>query len=160
MGEIDPDFIQPPEHRPKLSVVEAKNIPVIDLSPILDDSNDVIKDPLAFDELVKQIGSACKEWGFFQVINHGAPLESKKRIESVGKRFFALSLEEKKKVRRDIVKVMGYYETEHTKNIRDWKEVFDFTMEEPTLIPASIDPDDKEVTHWYNQWPEYPPEMR
>jgi isopenicillin N synthase-like dioxygenase len=94
------------------------------------------------------------------VINHGAPLESRQKIESVGKKFFGQEMEEKKKVRRDIVNVMGYYETEHTKNVRDWKEVFDFTLEEPTLVPASIDPHDKEVTHWYNQWPEFPPEMR
>jgi hypothetical protein len=55
---------------------------------------------------------------------------------------------------------MGYYETEHTKNVRDWKEVFDCTLEEPTLVPASIDPNDKEITHWFNQWPEFPPEMK
>nr|AFK35419.1 unknown [Medicago truncatula] len=131
MVEIDQDFIQPPEHRPKLSIIEAENIPVIDLSPILDDSNNV-KNPLVIDELVRKIGSACKEWGFFQVINHGAPLESRQRIESVGKKFFGQKMEEKKKVRRDIVNVMGYYETEHTKNVRDWKEVFDFTVKEST----------------------------
>ncbi|AES59930.1 hypothetical protein MTR_1g034970 [Medicago truncatula] len=47
MVEIDPDFIQP-------------QIPI---SPILDDSNNV-QNPLSFDELVRKIGSACKEWGF------------------------------------------------------------------------------------------------
>ncbi|KAJ1393698.1 Oxoglutarate/iron-dependent dioxygenase [Sesbania bispinosa] len=162
MGEIDPAFIQAPEHRPKLAVKEAEGIPVIDLSPLLLslDHDDDINNSDQIDELVKKIGSACKEWGFFQVINHGAPLESRQKIQDVGKRFFAQSLEEKRKVRRDIKKVMGYYETEHTKNVRDWKEVFDFTMEEPTLIPASIDPEDKEITQWYNQWPEYPPDMR
>ncbi|CAK8570890.1 unnamed protein product [Lathyrus sativus] len=160
MVEIDPNFIQAPEHRPKPNVIEAENIPVIDLSPILDNSSNIEKDPLVFDELVRKIGSACKEWGFFQVINHGAPLESRQKIESVGKKFFGQKMEEKKKVRRDIVKVMGYYESEITKNVRDWKEVFDFTFEEPTLIPASIDPHDKEVTHWYNQWPQFPPDMR
>nr|AFK35463.1 unknown [Lotus japonicus] len=30
MGEIDPAFVQAPEHRPKLSVIEAEGIPVID----------------------------------------------------------------------------------------------------------------------------------
>jgi isopenicillin N synthase-like dioxygenase len=101
MVEIDPDFIQAPEHRPKLNVIEAENIPVIDLSPILNNSNNIEKDPLVFDELVRKIGSACKEWGFFQVINHGAPLESRQKIESVGKKFFGQKMEEKKKVRRD-----------------------------------------------------------
>ncbi|XP_058728292.1 flavonol synthase/flavanone 3-hydroxylase-like [Vicia villosa] len=158
MVEVDPDFIQAPEHTRKPNVIEAENIPVIDLSPILD--NNIEKDHLVFDELVKKIGSACKEWGFFQVINHGVPLESRERIISVGKKFFGQKMEEKKKVRRDLVNFMGYYESELTKNVRDWKEVFDYTFQEPTLIPASLDPDDKEVTHLYNRWPEYPPEMR
>ncbi|KAG4400979.1 hypothetical protein GLYMA_07G179801v4 [Glycine max] len=56
---------------------------------------------------------------------------------------------------------MGYYDSEHTKNVRDWKEVFDYTVEEPTMMPASLDPNyHKELTHWYNQWPQYPPEFR
>lgn len=158
MGEVDPAFIQEPQHRPKLSVTEAQGIPLIDLSPISHDS--ITKDPSAIEGLVREIGSACKEWGFFQVINHGAPLDHRQRIEAAARKFFAQSPEEKKKVRRDAVKVLGYYDTEHTKNVRDWKEVFDFSVEEPTLVPASLDPDDKEVAQWHNQWPEYPPELR
>ena len=50
-------------------------------------------------------------------------------------------------------RIRGYYDTEHTKNVRDWKEVFDYNIEEPT--------NDKEVTaEWSNLWPEYPPEFR
>ncbi|KAK7308572.1 hypothetical protein VNO77_42191 [Canavalia gladiata] len=155
MGEIDPAFIQTPEHRPKLSIIEDEGIPVIDLSPLFDTSN---KEP--FENLVKQIGNACKEWGFFQVTNHGHPIEIRQKLEAAARKFFAQSKEEKDKVRRDAVKVMGYYDSEHTKNIKDWKEVFDYTVEEPTIMPASIDPHDKELIHWYNQWPEYPPEFR
>jgi len=39
--------------------------------------------------------------------------------------FFGQCLEEKRKVRRDERNAMGYYDSEHTKNVRDWKEVFD-----------------------------------
>ncbi|KAE8008955.1 hypothetical protein FH972_005413 [Carpinus fangiana] len=31
---------------------------------------------------------------------------------------------------------------------------------EPTIIPTSHEPDDKELTEWINQWPHYPPELR
>ncbi|KAI4295610.1 hypothetical protein L6164_035636 [Bauhinia variegata] len=154
MGEVDPAFIQAPEHRPKLSAREAQGIPLIDLSPIrsLDlDGDFSISDGI--DELVKEMGSACKEWGFFQVINHGASLDRRQKIEAAAREFFARSSEEKRKVRRDSVKVSGYYDTEHTKNVRDWKEVFDFTVQEPTIVPASLDPQDKQVTQWHNQWP-------
>jgi isopenicillin N synthase-like dioxygenase len=158
MGEVDPAFIQDPEHRPNISFTEAQGIPLIDLSLIPTHSSDKVS---AGDEgVVREIGNACKLWGFFQVINHGVPLEKRRRIEDASRKFFAQSLEEKRKVRRNDEEVLGYYDSEHTKNVRDWKEVFDFTIEEPTLIPASHEPDDKEVTEWTNQWPHYPPELR
>nr|POF25414.1 putative 2-oxoglutarate-dependent dioxygenase [Quercus suber] len=140
MGEVDPAFIQEPEHRPRISYIEGEGFPLIDLAP-LHSSNNVS----AIEGLVKEVGKACKEWGFFQVINHGVPLEKRQKIDGVSRKFFEQSLEEKRKVRR----------TE-----KDWKEVFDITVEEPALIPALPDPDDKEITELYNQWPEYPPELR
>ncbi|KAJ8763392.1 hypothetical protein K2173_002275 [Erythroxylum novogranatense] len=158
MGEVDPAFVQALEHRPKLEVVEAEGIPLIDLSML--SSHNATSDPLALDGLVKEIGSACRNWGFFQVINHGVSSEKRQKIESASRKFFAQSLEEKRKVKRDEERVLGYYDSEHTKNVRDWKEVFDFTVENPTLVPASYKPEDKEVTKWFNQWPDNPPELR
>ncbi|XP_062096966.1 flavonol synthase/flavanone 3-hydroxylase-like [Humulus lupulus] len=145
--EFDPAFIQAPEHRPKPTIVEAQGIPLIDLSRPIDD-------------LAREIGGACSQWGFFQVINHGVPLDSRQKLESAAREFFALPQEEKRRVKRDAVKVLGYYDTEHTKNVRDWKEVFDFSVEDPTFVPASLDADDQKVTTWYNQWPENPPVLR
>uniref|UniRef100_A0A803QDA5 Fe2OG dioxygenase domain-containing protein n=1 Tax=Cannabis sativa TaxID=3483 RepID=A0A803QDA5_CANSA len=146
--EFDPTFIQAPEHRPKATVVEAQGIPVIDLSarPI--------------DDLAREIGCACRKWGFFKVINHGVPPEVRRKIESAAREFFARPQEEKMRVKRDEVRVLGYYDTELTKNVRDWKEVFDFTLEDPTFVPASVDPDDQRVTTWHNQWPDNPPVLR
>ncbi|XP_075672561.1 jasmonate-induced oxygenase 2-like [Castanea sativa] len=154
MGKVDPAFIQEPEHRPRISYIKGEGFPLIDLSPL--HSNNVS----AIEGLVKEVGKACKEWGFFQVINHGVPLEKRQKIDSDSRKFFEQSLEEKRKVRRTEKLVLGYYDTEHTKNVRDWKEVFDIAVGEPALIPASPDPDDKEITELYNQWPEYPPELR
>ncbi|EOX98160.1 2-oxoglutarate and Fe(II)-dependent oxygenase superfamily protein [Theobroma cacao] len=158
MGEVDPAFIQELEHRPKLSIIEAEGIPFIDLSML--NSPDAVSDPSTLDSLVSEIGNACKNWGFFQVINHGVPLEQRRKLEKASRKFFAQPWEEKVKVRRDEVKVLGYYDTEHTKNVRDWKEVFDFTVQNPTIVPASTHPDDKEVAEWHNQWPDYPHELR
>ncbi|KAI5314430.1 hypothetical protein L3X38_043606 [Prunus dulcis] len=149
MGEVDPAFIQGPEHRPKLSATEAEGIPLIDLSPL--NSSDNISDPKAIEGVVREIGNACKEWGFFQVINHGVLLDKHKKIKAAARKFFAQPLKEKRKITRDEKSLFGYYDTEHTKNVRDWKEVFDFTVEEPMLMPASIDPEDKEETKWTNQ---------
>ncbi|XP_054778984.1 protein DMR6-LIKE OXYGENASE 2-like [Prosopis cineraria] len=149
MGEVDVAFIQEPHHRPNPSLIqEAQGFPLIDLS-----SPDV-------DALVYDIGHACKQWGFFQIINHGVPPEHRQKLEETARKFFHLSLDEKRKVRRGIGNVFGYYDTEHTKNVRDWKEVFDYAVKETTLAAASVDDDDDEVAIWENQWPQNPSEMR
>ncbi|CAA3022860.1 Hypothetical predicted protein [Olea europaea subsp. europaea] len=59
----------------------------------------------------------------------------------------------------DAVNTLGYYDTEHTKNVRDWKEVFDLTVKKPTIVPASYESDEKELNHLMNQWPENLPEL-
>ncbi|XP_027347582.1 probable 2-oxoglutarate-dependent dioxygenase At5g05600 [Abrus precatorius] len=157
MGEVNPAFIQDPQHRPKLSTIQAEGIPVIDLSPI---THHTVSDPSAIEALVKEIGSACKEWGFFQVINHGVPLILRQKMEEASRLFFAQSLEEKKKVSRGESYTLGYYDTEHTKNVRDWKEVFDYLAQVPTSLPVTPDEHDDRVTRWTNPSPQYPPNFR
>ena len=151
MGDIDQSFIQDLEQRPKPKSTQVEEIPLIDLS---------VSSPEDIQELVLKIGDACKKYGFFQVFNHGVPLELRQETEKVAKEFFDLSLEEKRKVKRTEVDPMGYHDCEHTKNVRDWKEVFDYFLLDPTLIPASDDPDDKELRTLTNQWPQYPSQFR
>ncbi|KAM0062090.1 putative non-hem dioxygenase domain, isopenicillin N synthase [Helianthus debilis subsp. tardiflorus] len=158
MGELDPTFIQELEHRPKPAVIEAQGIPQIDLSAFVTSSPANPNAPEIRD-LVDQIRDASRDWGFFQVINHGVPIESRERVFSASKRFFDLSVEEKRKVKRDEVNPLGYYDTEHTKNVRDWKEVFDFTVDPPLVIPA-YESGDEETLEYCNQWPQHPPELR
>ncbi|KAL2477219.1 2-oxoglutarate (2OG) and Fe(II)-dependent oxygenase superfamily protein [Forsythia ovata] len=155
MGEVDPAFFQTLENQPKLETTEAEGIPIIDLSSLNSSNTDA-----ALSSLVAEIGDACKKWGFFQVINLGVPLKCREKIELVARKFFALSKEEKRKIIKDEVKPLGYYDTEHTKNVRDWREVFDFTAINPTIVPASHEPEDKELKQLINQWPQYPPELR
>ncbi|PIN09237.1 Iron/ascorbate family oxidoreductase [Handroanthus impetiginosus] len=157
MADIDTAFIQAPEHRPKPKSTAAENIPLIDLSPALNPPPDSDN---SLSELTAKIGRACKNWGFFQVINHGVPSKSREKIESVARKFFALPKEEKRKVMRDEVNPFGYYDSEHTKNVRDWKEVFDLAVEDPILFPASHEPDDTELKALSNRWPENFPEFR
>ena len=151
MGGIDPAFIWEPEHRPKSSTIEVEEIPVIDLP--VSNAGDT-------KQLASEIGNACKNWGFFQVVNHGVPLELRRRVEKMAKTFFDLPIEEKRKTKRDELNFTGYHDMEHTKNVRDWKEVFDMLIQDPTLLPASPEPDDEEIRTYTNKWPEYPPEFR
>jgi len=78
-------------------VHEEAVVPVIDLSPLLDP-----RDPSAArtEELpvVRHIGKACEEWGFFQVINHGIPLDLIEEVLATSRKFFEYPAEEKMKV--------------------------------------------------------------
>ncbi|XP_062105186.1 jasmonate-induced oxygenase 2-like [Humulus lupulus] len=152
MGEaiIDPGYIQEEEHRPKLvtphEYLNDEEIPVIDLS--IDE------------DIVARIGGAAEKWGFFQVINHGVSNELIAKIEELAFQFFNLPEEEKKKVKRDEVNPAGFHDYPHTKNVRDWKQVFNFFLQEETLWPTSYEDGNNEVMVLTNQWPDYPPQLR
>lgn len=160
--QVDPAFIQVAEHRPKPEISEAGGIPLIDLSPLHTSllPCDGCNIPEALKGLVAEVEAACRVWGFFQVINHGIPAELLEGIQSAAQEFFAMPLEEKRRVRRTEENFLGYYDTEHTKNVRDWKEVFDFAVNELMLIPAMGKARETKLKEIRSQWPEYPPKMR
>ncbi|KAL0425883.1 UNVERIFIED_CONTAM: protein DOWNY MILDEW RESISTANCE 6 [Sesamum radiatum] len=82
--------IRPEPRRPKLSeVVDCDNVPIIDLG--CGDRS----------LITKQIGDACREYGFFQVINHGVSKEMVDKILGVAHEFFSLPVEEKMKLYSD-----------------------------------------------------------
>lgn len=58
------------------------NIPIIDLSKL-------------DDQVLRQVSSACHEWGFFQVVNHGVSEELMVRTHHAWREFFYLPIEEK-----------------------------------------------------------------
>lgn len=70
-------------------------VPVIDLGPSLDPS--VAR--TAELGVVSQIGKACEEWGFFQVINHGIPVDLIEEVLATSRIFFEFPAQEKMKVR-------------------------------------------------------------
>jgi len=148
--EFDQHFIQAENQLPNPDIPEYKNIPVIDLTQFLnpDTPDESLKD------LVVQIQEACTVWGFFTVINHGVPKELLEKMIAITKRFFALPAEQKLKVRRDDVNFLGYLEGENTKNVKDWKEVFDYSVRGSIVVPASSDENETRTEEATNQWPE------
>ncbi|KAK2985051.1 hypothetical protein RJ640_016971 [Escallonia rubra] len=61
--------------------------------PVIDMSNLVIGE-VGYDEELAKLHRACKEWGFFQLLNHGAS-EAIEHMKVATKEFFSLPLEEK-----------------------------------------------------------------
>ncbi|XP_073137738.1 protein LATERAL BRANCHING OXIDOREDUCTASE 1-like [Henckelia pumila] len=96
---IPEKYIKEVEDRPKLSDTShlSLHIPIIDLSPLANG-----------DEAERRkLDVACKEWGFFQVINHNCDKAIPKMKASVAA-FFALPLAEKKKYAMAANDIQGY----------------------------------------------------
>ncbi|XAR60220.1 hypothetical protein NMG60_11033494 [Bertholletia excelsa] len=80
-------YIQPPEERIDGSKVLAdESVPIIDLSNWESD------DP----NLAESIREAAREWGFFQIVNHGIPTEVLENATMAGHRFFSLPAEDRR----------------------------------------------------------------
>lgn len=79
-------FIQPLKERISFSdIMPHESIPVIDMSNW--------NDP----KVAESICDAAETWGFFQIINHGVPIEALENVKDATRLFFGLPAEEKKK---------------------------------------------------------------
>ncbi|XP_077245792.1 jasmonate-induced oxygenase 2-like isoform X2 [Tasmannia lanceolata] len=83
-------YVKPLIDRPTVGLLSGFNIPIIDLGGL--DGN----------ETVRQMSGACREWGFFQVINHGVSPELIRKTREVWKEFFHLPIEQ-----RDVIEEYG-----------------------------------------------------
>ncbi|KAH9324693.1 hypothetical protein KI387_004871, partial [Taxus chinensis] len=94
---INSAFVQSEEHRPNSKHYSSSNddyevkIPFIDL----DKSSP------------REVEHACKNWGFFYVINHGLPNHVLRRLEFAATDFFSLPMEEKRKISSDAQTPLG-----------------------------------------------------
>ncbi|XP_011620893.1 protein DMR6-LIKE OXYGENASE 1-like isoform X1 [Amborella trichopoda] len=130
---LDP-FILPPDQRPDFSDISSDEIPVIDLSHT---------------KILQQISNACKEYGFFQIVNHGVPNDVIESMFDVAKEFFEMPVEERAKL----------YSEDPKKEVR---------------VSTSFNIREEEVLHWrdflrhpchpledfINSWPEKPQKYR
>lgn len=97
------------------------------------------------DLLVERVSSACEDWGFFQIVNHGLQESLLDDIEAAVEDFFVKTPASlKNSVRRTERKARGYFNNELTKQRPDFKEGFDVGFEGDFEIDGS------------NQWPQIP----
>jgi len=106
-------------------------IPVIDCEQLPDD-----------DAAIRLLAEAGRNWGFFQAVNHGVSLSVRDQFMDQVRRFFDLPEDHKNAVRRSEHNPWGYYDSELTKNTRDWKEIFDFGRDQHDVSYESL-----------SQWP-------
>ena len=101
--------------------------------------------------LLKQLESACTDWGFFYIRNHHVAPELIEKFRAKSEEFFRLPSHVKKEVKRSRENSRGYFDDELTKTILDWKEGFDYGAQDGSL--------DKQGMDGYNQWPRQPEEF-
>ncbi|MDA0789606.1 MAG: hypothetical protein O2780_09145 [Proteobacteria bacterium] len=76
--------------------------------------------------LIRRLDDACRRWGFFQVIHHGIDPATRQRFFGEVRSFFKMPTTSKQAVARTLDNPWGFYDQELTKNVRDWKEIYDF----------------------------------
>jgi len=102
--ELPSSYILPEADRPngnsRVSVPQQYDLPVIDISGL--------EGPNRF-QVVSDIGRACQETGFFQVINHGVEESLVNDLMKVAREFFELPMEERNKfISEDMTKAVRY----------------------------------------------------
>ncbi|KAL8552005.1 hypothetical protein ACS0TY_000893 [Phlomoides rotata] len=92
-------YVKNVEDRPKRGDISfiSEDIPIIDLSLLVKGD----------EEERKKLDAACQEWGFFQIINHGADRILTKMKTAMAE-FFNLPLSEKKKYAMALNDIQGY----------------------------------------------------
>ena len=132
------------------------DIPIIDISPLSNPNNN--------SKLLRKIGDeikiACKNVGFFYVINHQIPQSHLDTMILSIQKFFNLSLKEKMKIHIKNSNIYRGYTPlgkELTNNQYDWHECVDFG-------PNINQNDPKEINTNQllgpNQWPEKPYDLK
>ncbi|TXG47775.1 hypothetical protein EZV62_027069 [Acer yangbiense] len=100
---IPPRYVRPdqdPAPLPSLNSSSSSQIPVIDMQKLL--SHDFM------DSELQKLHHACKEWGFFQLINHEVSSWLVEKFKSEIEDFFKLPLEEKNKYSQLPGDIEGY----------------------------------------------------
>jgi isopenicillin N synthase-like dioxygenase len=108
------------------------------------------------EDAAREIGEACRKYGFFYVVGHGVSDELQERLERFSREFFALPVEEKLEIRmsRGGRAWRGYFPLgdELTSGRPDLKEGIYLGTELPAGHPAPL--------HGPNLFPDRPAELR
>lgn len=72
------------------------------------------------------IDAACRDWGFFQIVDHGIDAGARAELRRAMREFFALPTAAKQAISRTAENPWGFYDRELTRNTRDWKQIYDY----------------------------------
>jgi isopenicillin N synthase-like dioxygenase len=102
-------------------------------------------DAISRGEQLDGLDRACQEWGFFELRNAPIPTALREEMLQQMARFFSLPTAQKRQCERTKQNHWGFYDRELTKNVQDWKELYDVGPEHGQCLP---------------QWPAQEPQFR
>ncbi|MCD7446079.1 hypothetical protein HAX54_037286 [Datura stramonium] len=129
-------YILPPSLRPDGTLSDTC-LPIVDLS--------LLRRPLLRPQIIQEVHLACKERGFFQVVNHGIPLSVMKDVLDAAAEFFDLPNEEKMHLLSPNVHDPVRYNT----SLNDVKDKVSFWRD---FLKHYANP----ISNWIDLWPSKP----
>ncbi|KAD3640448.1 hypothetical protein E3N88_29671 [Mikania micrantha] len=119
--DVPPQYIRLDQDPPIISWPPSSlcEVPVIDLEQLTSDDSSA-------DHELQKLHLACKDWGFFQIINHGVSGSLLDRVKKETQEFFKLPMEEKAKLWQTAEDIEGFGQafvvSEEQK--LDWADMF------------------------------------
>ncbi|KAM5573304.1 S-norcoclaurine synthase 1 [Rosa sericea] len=102
LKDIPRRYLRPEAEIEQISIEDSLQIPVVDMDKLIGNI------PLFHDDELAKLHLACKEWGFFQLINHGVSEEVIEKMKTDTEEFFGLPLEVKKAYATQLNHIEGY----------------------------------------------------
>ncbi|KAL8460794.1 hypothetical protein ACS0TY_032340 [Phlomoides rotata] len=128
IASVPSRYIRPNHHHHHHHLPSSSTqIPVIDMHSLFD--------PNLTDLELDKLHTSCKEWGFFQLINHGVKPSVIDTMKLEIQEFFNLPIEEKSKFCQEAGDVEGYgqaFVASHDQKL-DWADLF-FVVTLPTYL--------------------------
>ncbi|CAN1799436.1 Protein SRG1 [Linum perenne] len=134
-GSIPSRYIRPElldQH--VVSQYDGPEVPIVDLEKLIDESS--------MDSELQKLHSACKDWGFFQLVNHGVSSTLVEKMKTQVEEFFNLPIEEKKKLWQYPGEVEGFGQSFVVSDEQklDWGDMFfllthPLHLRKPHLLP-------------------------
>ncbi|XP_048132571.1 protein SRG1-like [Rhodamnia argentea] len=121
--EVPPRYVRTDQDHPFMDDDQGTSlpqVPVVDLNKLLSSNGDLLESEL------EKLHAACRDWGFFQLINHGVSCALVEEVKVGIQEFFKLPMEEKRKFWQEEGHLEGFGQAfvVSEEQMLDWADLF------------------------------------